>query len=175
MRGTILPIALILASTVLGTRAFAQSDQEHILLEVTGRVTDGDKKLAGCEVTVYQGNEVLGTQTTGKNGHYGFAIPLGGDYAVVFRREGFQPKSILIDTRAKLPADMFAVAPVGMDMSLLASTKYEGVDIDVLDFPYAIIRWNKREMSFTPDKEYTTSMMRTNGALLLQSGRATKE
>lgn len=171
---TCLPALLLVLAPALSP-VQAQKDHEPLVLEVTGRVTDGQKKLEGCTVTVYHGNEVLGTQVSPKNGHFGFAVPLGAHYAVVFQKDGFQPKSILIDTQAKLPAEVLAVAPVAMDLSLLAASKYEGVDTDVLDFPYAIIKWNKKAMAFTQDQQYTSDMMRTNGALLLQSGRGTKQ
>lgn len=154
--------------------AHAQGQLEPILLEVSGQVTDGTRKMPGCSIVIYDGNEVVGQQLTTKSGNFGFALGLGKEFAVVFSKEGFQAKSILIDTRAKLPADMYAVAPLGMDLSLLPADKYSGVDTDVLDFPYAMVKWDKRAMAFVQDQQYTSSMMRTNGALLLQAGRATK-
>ncbi len=168
-------ILFILLATGFISNSFAQGQEEPILLEVSGQVTDGARKMPGCAVVIYQGNEIVGQQITPKSGNFGFALDLGKEYAVVFSKEGFQPKSILIDTRAKLPMGMFAVAPLGMDLSLLVADKYFGVDTDVLDFPYAIVKWDKRAMAFVQDQQYTTSMMRTNGALLLQAGRANKE
>lgn len=168
-------ILLLLFCLGLAIGATAQGKEEPILLEVSGQVSDGTRKMAGCAVVIYEGNEVVGQQMTNKSGNFGFALGLGKEYAVVFSKEGFQPKSILIDTRAKLPADMFAVAPLGMDLSLLLADKYSGVDTDVLDFPYAIVKWDKRAMAFVQDQQYTSSMMRTNGALLLQAGRTGKD
>jgi hypothetical protein len=167
--------AFLLTLSISAIASTAQQDGKPLVLEVSGRVTDGHKKLAGCTVVVYEGNEVLGQQVTGKNGYFGFAMTVGKQYAVLFSSKGFQSKSILIDTQAKLPPEMNAVPPLDMDLSLQALSKYEGVDTDVLDFPYAIVKWDKRAMAFVQDVQYTTGMMRTTGALLLQSGRGVKQ
>jgi hypothetical protein len=164
----------LFGAMTLGTMVIAQKESEPLTLGISGQITDGQKKLQGCSVIVYEGNEVVGQQVTDKNGKFGFALGLDKEFAVVFSKDGFQAKSILVDTRAKLPADMIAIAPIDMDLSLLPASKYDGVDTDVLDFPYSIIRFDKRIMAFTQDQQYTSGMMRTNGALLLQSGRATK-
>jgi hypothetical protein len=164
----------LLGAMTLGTMVIAQKESEPLTLGISGQITDGQKKLQGCSVIVYEGNEVVGQQVTDKNGKFGFALGLDKEFAVVFSKDGFQAKSILVDTRAKLPADLLAIAPIAMDLSLLPASKYDGVDTDVLDFPYSIIRFDKRIMAFTQDQQYTSGMMRTNGALLLQSGRATK-
>lgn len=152
----------------------ALGQKETIFLEVSGQVSGTEKKMAGCSIVVHEGNEIVGQQITPKNGNFGFLLELNKQYAVVFSKEGYQAKSILIDTRAELSAEMFAVAPLGMDLNLLPVDKYSGVDTDVLDFPYAIVQWDKRALAFVQDQQYTGDMMRTNGALLLQSGRATK-
>jgi len=55
---------------------------------------------------------------------------------------------------------------------MMPASKYNGADTDELDFPFAIVAWDKRAQAFVQDREYTTDMMRTNGALLLMSGRA---
>ena len=158
----------------LGTVTTAQKEHEPLTLGIAGQITDGQKKLQGCSVIIYEGNEIVGQQLTDKSGKFGFALGLDKEFAVVFSKDGFQAKSILVNTHAKLPADIIAIAPIDMDLSLLPASKYEGVDTDVLDFPYSIVKFDKRVMAFTQDQQYTSGMMRTNGALLLQSGRATK-
>jgi hypothetical protein len=167
-------ICSITGLMALGTTTMAQPEAPPLTLGITGQITDGQKKLQGCSVVVYEGNNVVGQQTTDKSGKFDFALGLDKEFAVVFSKDGFQAKSILVDTRAKLPADLLAIAPIDMDLSLLPASKYDGVDTDVLDFPYSIIRFDKRVLAFTQDQQYTSGMMRTNGALLLQSGRATK-
>ena len=37
---------------LLASNAIAQKDGEPMVLEIVGRITDGEKKLVGCQVTV---------------------------------------------------------------------------------------------------------------------------
>lgn len=165
----------IAAAFVLACSAtFAQVADSRVL-DITGRITDGEKKLAGCEVVVYEGNDVIGTQLTDKSGRFGLGLGLGKEYAIVFQKEGFLPKRVLVDTRAKIPVEIRDLAPLDMEMSMLLATKYDGANTDMLDFPFAIVKWNRQVGAFTQDQQYTTDMMRTNGAALLQAGRSVKD
>lgn len=161
-------------SVLLATNVAAQKDGEPMVLEIVGRITDGEKKLAGCQVTVYDGNDVVGDQVTDKSGRFGLGLGLNKEFAIVFQKEGFLPKRMLVDTRAKIPAEVVAIAPLDMEMSMLVADKYEGADTDVLDFPFAIVKWNRQVGAFVQDHEYTVDMMRANGAALLQAGRSVK-
>lgn len=148
--------------------------QQTSILPVHGRITDGDKKLDGCEVIIFEGNEQVSSQTTDRSGRFGVGLELEKEYALEFRREGFVPKRIVIDTRAKLE-DGLIFSPLVMDVSMLLASKYEGADTDVLDFPFAIVRYDKKANAFIQDPTYTAGMIRANGALLLMAGRASKE
>lgn len=165
---------LAAALVLVCTATFAQVTDSRVL-EITGRITDGDKKLAGCEVVVYEGNDVVGSQLTDKGGRFGLGLGLGKEFAIVFQKEGFLPKRILVDTRAKIPVEIRDLAPLDMEMSMLLASKYEGANTDMLDFPFAIVKWNRQQGAFTQDQQYTADMMRTNGAALLQAGRSVKD
>ena len=165
---------LSICAIVLCVNAMAQKSDEPLVLEIVGRITDGEKKLEGCHVTVFDGNDVVGDQLTDKSGRFGLGLGLQKEFAVVFEHEGFLPKRMLVDTRAKIPVDVVAIAPMEMEMSMLRADKYEGADTDVLDFPFAIVKWNRSVGAFTQDQQYTVDMMRANGAALLQAGRSVK-
>jgi len=162
------PLAILLASTI------AQA-QDPLLLTINGRVSDGDHKLAGCDVITYKGNELVSKQTTTGNGRFGMVLGLGEEFAIEFRKEGYLPKRVLVDTRGDLPNDLVDIAPIEMAMSMLTASKYVGADTDELDFPFAIVRYDRGAKAFVQDQQYTVDMMRTNGALLLMSGRSGKE
>lgn len=168
-------LAAPLLALLIASPTWAQKEREPLLLEVTGRITDGEKKLEGCSVIVYEGNEVVGEQKTDKSGRFGLGMGLNKEFAVVFQKEGFLPKRVLIDTRAKIPPDLAALPPVEMEMSMLRADKYDGADTDVLDFPFAIVSWNRSLLAFVQDQQYTVDMMRANGAALLQAGRSVKQ
>lgn len=165
---------LIVLFTALACSSASAQQTDSRILEVTGRITDGDKKLPGCEVLVYDGNEVVGTQVTDKNGRFGLGLGLQKEFAIVFQKEGFLPKRMLVDTRGKVPAELENLVPIDMEMSMLPAEKYEGADTDVLDFPFAMVKWNRQLLAFVQDQQYTADMMRANGAALLQAGRSVK-
>ncbi len=176
-----LPLALVV-SLILAAGAQAQDRSSkdtsdtpagHVL-PVNGRITDGEKKLAGCQIQVFRENELLAEQVTDKTGKFNVGLEVGDQYGIVFQREGFVPKRIIVDTRAELPKGELVFEPLDMEVSMLKAEKYDGADTDALDFPFAIVRWDKRTKTFAQDQQYTMDMMRTNGALLLMAGRTNK-
>lgn len=173
MRLSLATVLIGLSATFFVHRTAAQD--LLLTLPVSGRVLDADKKMEGCKVTIYKGNEVLGEQTTDRSGRFGMELGLQDEFAIVFSKEGYLPKRVLVDTRGNLPKDLVDIAPIDMAMTMLPASKYEGADTDELDFPFAIIRYDRGAKAFVQDHEYTADMMRTNGALLLMSGRATKQ
>ncbi len=144
-------------------------------LPINGRVSQGDAKLEGCEVTIYKGNDVVGHQITERTGRFSMVLGLGEEFAIEFSKEGFLTKRVIVDTRGELPKDLVEIAPIEMAMSMLKAEKYVGADTDELDFPFAIVRYDRGARAFVQDQQYTADMMRTNGALLLMSGRAVKD
>jgi hypothetical protein len=171
----LLPILLFTSLTPERVHAQEEPEAGVLTLPILGRVSDADGKLEGCIVLVFKGNERIGEQETSKNGRFDMQLGLGEEYAIEFRKEGFLPKRVLVDTRADLPKDVAQIEPIMMEMSMLPADKYAGADTDELDFPFAIIRYHKGAKAFVQDQDYTADMMRTNGALLLMSGRAGKE
>lgn len=176
MRVAILTSVLFVL-TVVAQQGHAQgTNTTELTLPIAGKVADSeDHKLQGCEVLVFKGNNLVGHQLTERNGRFSLELGLGEEFSMEFRMEGFLPKRILIDTRAELPKDLLAIIPVEIDMHMMPSSKYEGADTDDLDFPFGIVAWDKRSKAFVQDQQYTADMMRTNGALLLMSGRAVKK
>ena len=155
----------------------AQEDQSPTeeRLAVGGRITDGENKLPGCRIVAYRENERLDTITTGKTGKFELFLRLNETYSLEFSMPGFVSKRIVIDTHAKIPAEQLLTVPLFMDISMLAEGKYEGVDTDVLDFPFAVVRYDKGAGAFVQDQEYTMGMQRANGALLLMAARSVKQ
>jgi len=164
--------------TVLFLSLSAAAQQGEVApLEIYGRVMAGEEKLSGAEVIVYKGNEQVGLITTEKSGKFDLRLGMNDQYSIEFRKEGFAPKRILIDTHLpKFPAGAeVVIAPIGMDLTLMEKAKFDGANTDDLDFPFALIKWSKRDQAFVQDAQYTADMQRTSGALLLVAARADKE
>ncbi|MBK9286811.1 MAG: hypothetical protein IPN38_03770 [Flavobacteriales bacterium] len=151
----------------------AQENGDAAPLEVYGRITDGENKLDKCQIIVYKENERVGELTTDKSGKFDVALAINETYSLELRKEGFAAKRIVIDTHMPpLKEDVeLTIAPIGMDISLLEKSKYDGANTDDLDFPFAIVKWSKGQAAFVQDQEYTIGMQRTNGAILLMAAR----
>lgn len=145
-------------------------------MEVDGRITDGENKLAGAEVVVFKGNEQVEVVKTDKGGRFKVKVDMNTDYGLEFRQAGFVAKRIAIDTRLPKPKEgqEFELVPLDITISLLEKARYDGAPTDDLDFPFALIKFNKRTLMFEQDPEYTMGMQRTNGALLLMAARSEK-
>lgn len=143
---------------------------------VEGRITDGENKLVGAEVVIFKGNERVEAVKTDRGGRFRVILEIHQDYAMEFRQEGFVAKRIAIDTRLPKPkpGQEFDVVPLDITISLLEKARYDGAPTDDLDFPFALIKFNRKTLTFEQDAEYTMGMQRTNGALLLMAARSEK-
>jgi hypothetical protein len=171
----LLPYVLLVSLSARGQDAPPAGAATRLVLPVKGRTLCGEKKLEGCQVIVFRGNEVFSDQRTARDGKFSTALPIGDEYAVEFRREGYMHKRVLVDTRVdKLPDGELVFEPLDLTVSLLEMERYTGADTDVLDFPCAIVRWDRKAGMFAADEAYAAGMMRANGAVLLMAARATK-
>src|SRR5690606_35062167 len=71
--------------------------------QISGLVTDGNRPLGGVEVSTTLGGDdvVVGTPTIGQVGRFvipGLATP--GTYVVTFTKEGFSPRTVVVDLTA---------------------------------------------------------------------------
>lgn len=165
---------LLFCATLLSIDAtMAQSASEHAL-PVGGRIVDVDGRLDACSITVYRDDGHSEAAVQQKSGRFEVDLLHDHQYTLEFSKEGYITKRIVVDTRAKVDPVELALMPLDMDVMMLKTTQYEGADTDQLDMPFAIVRYDKQLHAFVQDMEYTAAMQRTNGALLLQAGRARK-
>lgn len=143
---------------------------------VDGRITDGENKLVGAEAIVFKGNEQVQAVKTDKGGRFKVTVEMNENYGIEFRHDGFVAKRIALDTHMPKPkpGQEFELVPLDITISLLEKSRYDGAPTDDLDFPFALIKFNKRTLTFEQDAEYTMGMQRTNGALLLMAARSEK-
>ena len=186
MRHFLIPVSLLFLLTAVPCSAQEEDDdyievetltkvvETEYILPVFGRIIDGEHKLEGCEVITYRENEAIGHTTTERSGRFDMELELGHQYTIEFRKEGFLDKRVVVDTRTSTPPAKLSYGPLTVNVSMLLKEKYEGADTDVLDLPFAMIRYDKQLGTFSDDPEYTSSMMRMNGALLLMAARKDK-
>lgn len=168
---------LLSALCTWGT-ALAQEDYVKALgrLEIHGRISDGERNLPDADAVLFKGNEQVELVTTPKNGRFELVLDLNSSYAIEFRHLGFVAKRIAIDTSIPKPkpGQEFELTPIDMNVTLLEHARFDGAPTDDLDYPFALVKFDRKSMSFQPDAEYTMGMQRTNGALLLMAARSGK-
>lgn len=179
MRTSLFTLLLFSLLSLLVTRTAVAQDYAKVLgsLVVDGRITDGENKLADADAVLLKDNEQVALATTGKSGRFTLHLEINANYGIEFRHLGFVAKRIAIDTHIPKPkpGQEFELVPIDMNISLLDHARYDGAPTDDLDFPFAIIKFNRKTMAFEQDAEYTMGMQRTNGALLLMAARAEKQ
>lgn len=162
---------------VLAAQDEGGAAQEGYYLPVSGRVTDGENKLAGCEVILFKDGERVSAQTTDKSGKFELELDMNASWGIEFHKDGFVAKRMVFDTHLpKMKADdELIIEPMTMEVGMLERERYQGANTDDLDFPFAIVKWNRAMGTFAQDQEYTMGMQRTNGALLLMAARKEKQ
>lgn len=171
-------LSLTLLLGLCASESSAQSTknkaQEDPLLPVGGKIVNGESKLEGCTVKVFQENDVVFEQVTDRSGRFDVGLALGHLFTVQFEHPGHVTKRIVVDTHAQVDPRELSMMPLQMDVMMLSQASYEGADTDVMDLPFAVVKYDKRVGAFVQDLEYTADMQRANGAALLQAGRARK-
>lgn len=140
-------------------------------LVVAGSVTNGDDKFPGVDVVLYKGNEVVSTVQTSRSGTFKLKVQIHALYTLVFRKEGTISKLAIIDTRIPGYAvgGPVKLSPLDLSVSLIGRDRYGSTSTDDLDFPFAMVAYNRVTGKFQQDMDYTMSMQRVNGALLLMA------
>lgn len=163
---------LYVCAILLTTSAtMAQQTSEHAL-PVGGRIVDVNGRLDACTIMVYRDDGHSEAASQKKSGRFDVDLLHDHQYTLEFSKEGYITKRIVVDTRAKVDPAELALMPLDMDVMMLKTDQYEGADTDLLDMPFAIVRYDQKVRAFVQDLEYTAGMQRTTGALLLQAGRA---
>lgn len=163
---------LLFLPLLFATTLACAQEETITSLETGGKITDGEKNLDGVTVYALIDNVRVDSMTTKANGKFGLMLALQKEHMLEFRKAGYVSKRVLIDLRMKVrPTAEVVLAPIDMDISLLDEAHYEGADTDVLDFPSAIVRWDKGLNGFAMDHEYTMGMARANGSVLLMAAR----
>lgn len=167
--------SLLIGLLLLGNVASAQDYAKALgKLTLDGRITDGTNKLVDADAVLFRGNQQEALVTTNKGGRFVLYLEINETYAIEFRHLGYVAKRIAIDTHIPKPkpGQEFELVPIDMNITLLEKARYDGAPTDDLDFPFALIKFNKKTMQFEQDADYTMGMQRTNGALLLMAARA---
>lgn len=139
-------------------------------LEIRGYVFEKNEKVNDATVKLYQNNKIVEI-TTSKNSKFKFILFSGIRYMIEISKPDCIPERIQISTLQKTAFGGKYLYEFRVD--LLKSNKFTGVDISDLDFPTAIIKYDKDLGEYIHDKSYT-KMVKRDLLKLKQTARENK-
>jgi hypothetical protein len=158
------------ASAESGSDVSEFSKKENTLL-VHGRVVYDKERIEGVKGLIYRGNDLVMEFVTEKSGRYEVELEYGHQYMLHFSKEGYLNKMFAVDTQNNIPKGTIENPAFPVNVIMIPMDKFAGVDMDMLEFPFAHIGYNKRDRMFQYDPKYTQNMSRALAAAMLQSSR----
>lgn len=129
-------------------------------LEITGQFDCAVKDFTGFyNVKLILDNTVVATQTLSMKKGFGFTLAKNMYYTVKIEKEGYIPRIFSISTKVDDKLDERNTYVYSFETSLLHEDLGGLFEDDNIDFPFALISYNKNCDCFEHSKEYTTSLI----------------
>jgi len=125
--------------------------QDYATIGFKGKVHTGPDKGDSVEVVLFEENRKMSSYETRKNGKFILDLDRNKYYVVQFSKENYVTKRIVIDTR--IDGKGYPKKKFKFDVNLIPEN--EDLDYSALDFPIAIIEYNRNNDVFDYDFEYT--------------------
>lgn len=146
---------------------FTTSEPDSFLLNVFGFIYNKDERVREAKVVLYDGNRIVETVETKKNGKFLFQLNRNRDYTIEIIKDEFVTKRISIST--KVPYGVGWLPDFSFDTALMKVSKFRGIDISDLDFPSALIAYDKDDNEMDFSKTYSKLYKAQVKELLLQA------
>lgn len=168
-------------STLLGllfllcfsSNSYAQDD-----LNLHGVIADAmtSAKIEGVKITVMKDGANYESYTTRANGKYEFYLDCGASYKLVFHKDGFVDRSILIDSRNVPEEAIGAGIIMPTDMSMYEITEaMKDMDMSVFEEPIGKASYNPEEQDLSWDFGHTTKVKADIFAFIREVEKKQKE
>lgn len=124
------------------------------VLDISGEITHGDASLDGVLVELFEGNKVVDAFETKKNGKFKFTLMSEEIYTIQLTKKGYYTKRISVNT--KVPSEIEDTYKFDFDINVDAKEdkEYDGY---LVEYPSALIAYDKKKDEFIFDKTYTKS------------------
>lgn len=129
-------------------------------LEITGRFDCSVKNFTGYyDVKLILDNTVIATQTLSIKKGFGFVLAKNNYYTIKIEKAGYIPRIFSISTKVNNVLDERNTYLFSFETSLLSEDLGGLFEDDNIDFPFALISYNKDCDCFEHSKEYTASLI----------------
>lgn len=152
----ILPIFLLLCAPSLGQAQDNDTTSvgSYEVLDINGKITHGEDALDGVLVELFEGNRVVDAFETKKNGKFKFTLLNNQIYTIQLTKDGYYTKRISVNTN--MPSDYEDTYRFEFDINL-DSREDQEFDKYLVEYPSALIAFEKKKDRFNFDKDYTKS------------------
>lgn len=127
------------------------------LLPFSGKVFTTCKKENRVTVKLYEGNKLISTYQTKLNGKFIMDLERNKNYTVEFSQATYLTKRISINTKIN-PKEAQDLKEFKFDVELIKLE--EGTNYSNLDFPIALLEFDKISGQFDYNKTYTSNMLK---------------
>jgi len=129
-------------------------------LEITGQFDCGVKDFTGFyNVKLIRDNTVVATQTLSMKNGFSFTLAKDIYYTIKIEKQGYIPRIFSISTKVDDKLDERNTYVYSFETSLLREDLGGLFEDDNIDFPFALISYNKNCDCFEHSKEYTASLI----------------
>ena len=155
---TLIVIGASAAAAVAGNHGKKDSTATKTCLEVLGMAVDSNNKpIEGATVTLYKENdEMEWTQVTSVMYHehaFSFKLDVNQYYTIEISRPGYVTRSVGIST--KIPSNVSLKDMFHYEFEVELFSEQKGMDDYYLDFPVALISYDKKRDVFDNNYAYT--------------------
>lgn len=168
MKHTVLALfALVMAPAIGQAQRLVDTRDQATgwYVPVNIKATSNGANSKELSVMVYKDNELIKELHAVKN-KFTLNLDLDNSYTLVLSQEGYRTKSVLMDTH--VPAQQVQYPAYDCFINLEAADKFAHADPFYMDFPSAIVRWNKEAQGFLPNAGYLTDIQSKMGMLQAQ-------
>lgn len=154
--------ALVISTTLILGIDFSAFSKEPPLagIMMLGGVTEEGLPCYDATVTLFMENNIQQIVQTNEDGSFQVALTPGKIYTVEVARSGLITKRISIDTHMERTRGN-NVTVFDCYVNMVPEEQLEGVDTSDLDFPIALLSYDKKLKTFVHDPEYTSMMQAT--------------
>lgn len=158
--------ALLLTVIVISLVGYVNAQNKSSLFGFEGRVyllEDKGDKGKEVNISLYDNNEKVSSYQTNRTGKFLLDVKRNKHYTVLFEKEGYITKSIIIKTYAK-PNEVADIEIFKFDVILDA--KEPANNYSLVDFPVSLIQLDREKGEFAFNVDYNESMIELKKRIL---------
>ncbi len=153
-----------LLALLANTGLKAQETFKSSILELKGYVYDGEEKVDGVMIRLYQNERVVKKVLTKRNAKFEFILFKNSRYKIEIVKDGYVKEFILVATKESPDySNKKYVFEFGVDLKKLE--EFKGMELTDFDYPSAKISYDVESNEYTHDKFYD-KMIKTRIAKL---------